>query len=394
MKIQTLITRGSITKCLLTLTAALGIAVLGTSVAKANILANPYLDQIGITSQANACPLQWTVDAYLSFSGPLNDGGDSETFCNVSPPSDPNGYGFFFKPFHGTVGPPEDLCNVALYQDNPCSANTKVTLSADVSCEANYSGLAPYATTNSPAPQTLFFVEFFDGSNVPLQTNTWDLVANGMNTGGPSSMALMTMPQQTAPLNTAKVRCGILMQNTFSTFGGQSFFADNFDLETVAPAGSPIITNNPSSTTTSVGGNASFTVGVSNVVGATYQWQHNSTNISNGGEYSGVTAATLNITGASTSDIGFYRVIVSNGLGANYSTAANLALDSTAINPVVWIYGSIGATYEVDYATAGPSGPWTPFSTNKLSTLPQPVVDNVDGRVGQRYYRVLYQFGP
>ena len=106
--------------------AVLGLTAWATGVANGNVLFNATLDQTGITTQNNPCPIGWVVDAELSTSGGFFDGGDSETFCNVC---DPGGYGFFFKPFQGSVGPPADLLTVQLYQDNPCTPGTMCTLS-------------------------------------------------------------------------------------------------------------------------------------------------------------------------------------------------------------------------------------------------------------------------
>src|ERR1019366_7414877 len=97
---------------------------------------------------------------------------------------------------------------------------------------------------------------------------------------GASAMAKLTTLQYTAPAGTVTVRAGAFMIGTYSTTGAQSFFVDAFDLESVAPAGSPVITNQPSSITVSPGGTATFTVGVSNSVGATYVWLFNGTALS------------------------------------------------------------------------------------------------------------------
>ena len=72
---------------------------------------------------------------------------------------------------------------------------------------------------------------------------------------------------------------------------------------------------------------------------------------------SGATTPTLTITGASASDVGHYRVLVSNGSGSVYSQSAALALLGLTINPVVTIQGKIGDTYRVDYSTMSPRPP-------------------------------------
>jgi hypothetical protein len=366
--------------------APLSLAAWGTNVAQANDLFNATLDQTGITTQFNPCPIGWVVEAEKTVSGIINDGGDSESWCNVL---DPGGYGFFFKPFQGQIGPPADLLTVNLYQDNPCTPGTKCTLSGYAAGEPNYSG---FFSTNSPAPQTVFFVEFLDAGGTGLVTNEFDLIAAGLPNGGPGSMqsqGFFTTPQYTAPANTATVRVGVAIRNVYSTTGGQSFFVDAFDLETVPPAGSPVITAQPSAVTVAPGGNTSLTVGAT---GATsYQWQLYSTNIDNvPGHISGATSATLNITGATAADVGHYRVRVANGSGALYTTTAALALQSISFYPVVVLTGKIGDTYEVDYSTKVAPTTWIPLSTNKLTVSPQLIIDSTSPGANTRFYRSVF----
>jgi hypothetical protein len=369
--------------------AALGLAALGSVTAHAqNILSNPNLDEIALTSQVNPCPVNWVVDAILSVSGGYFDGGDSEPWCNVSPPSDPNGYGFFFKPFSGDVSV-EDLLTCSLYQDNPTTPNTKFTLSGYASCEANYSGLF---NTNSPPPSTVFFVEFLDSTLTPIVTNSYDLVANGLPTGGPGSMALMTTPQFTAPAGTAWVRAGAKISNTYSTSGSQSFFVDSFDLEAVAPPGSPVITNQPADAVVPPNGTAVFSIGVQDPTGVSYQWLHAGTNISNGGPYSGANTATLTITGATAPTVGHYRCLASNASGAVYSSDAALAIQQLFFYPTVSLTGKIGDTYRVDYTDILNPPTWIPLSTNKLSTVPQLIIDTTSPNNNSRYYRSVFLY--
>ena len=394
MKTQMIKKNGPGMKRLLTLTAALGLAALTIPMAKAtNILFNGTLDQIGLTTQNNPCPIGWIVNANLTITGSFPDGGDSEPWCNVSPPSDPSGYGFFFKPFQGNVSA-GDLLTVDLFQDNATTPGTSFTLSVYAAGEANYSGFPPY--TNSPAPETLLVVEFLDGGGNIISSNAFDLITAGLPNGGTGAMAgspnPITTPSYTAPAGTVTVRAGASIRNVYSTTGAQSFFVDNFDLEATAAPGSPIITNEPVSSTVAPGGNAAFTVAVSNPTGVNYQWQHSSTNIFNGGEYSGVTNATLNITGVAVNDVGNYRVLCSNGAGANYSTTATLATQSLAINPVISITGLIGQTFRVDYATVLNPLTWIPLSTNKLTTVPYPVIDPTSALSGQRFYRSVFLY--
>ncbi len=374
------ISQGSLVKRLVI--GGLCLAALGAGVAKANDLANGNLDITEISSQNNPTPTGWIVDASKSVSGTHFDGCSSEPWCNVL---DLGGYGVFFKPFQGTVG---DEISVRLYQDNPATPGTKFTLSGYAAGEANYSG---FFNTNTPAPKTLFVIEFLDAGGNGLVTNVYDLIAAGLPSTGPGGMVQFTTPQVTAPANTVTVRAGASMLNAYGTSGGQSFFVDAFDLVSVAPPGSPVITNQPSSRTVGPGGIATFTVGVSNTAGATYQWQFYNTNLSNGGSISGATSPTLTINGASVSNVGHYRVLVSNGLGSVYSQTATLALLGLSVNPVITISGKIGDTFRVDYSTTLAPTTWIPLSTNKLTASTQSIIDfSTSGCNGNRFYRAVY----
>ena len=372
------------------LLAVLGLAACGTMVANANDLYNGDLDVLGAAGangQINPGPDGWIINAFKTLSGTFADGADSETFCNVQ---QPGGYGVFFKPFQGSTNANsalDDLLTVSLYQDSASSAGTKCTFSGYASCEPNYCGIQPGSPTT-----TSFFVEFLDGNGAGLVTNTFDLVANGLPTAGPGSMALLTTPQYTAPANTVTVRVGVIMANAFGTSGGQSFFVDAFDLESVAPPGAPVITGQPSSTTVPVGGTTSFTVVVSNPTGATYVWLLNGTAVSDSaGHVSGSATATLTITGASAADTGHYQVLVSNASGLSRSATVALALLNLGLDPAITITGKVGDTYEVDYTTSlTPPVTWTPLVTAfKLTTSPQTIVDT-SGLGAQRYYRAVF----
>lgn len=100
----------------------------------------------------------------------------------------------------------------------------------------------------------------------------------------------------------------------------------NNALLTINPA--PVITAHPSSTSVCLGGNVAFSVTASNATG--YQWQVDQGSgfgpISNNAQFSGVTTATLTITGA-TAELGdyAYRVVVTGGCFP-LATSANVNL--------------------------------------------------------------------
>jgi hypothetical protein len=235
----------------------------------------------------------------------------------------------------------------------------------------------------------LFVVQFLDGSGSVLASNVFDLVAAGLPSEGPGVMQEFTMPEVSAPTNAATVRAGASMIDAYSTSGSQSFFVDAFSLEAVGPVGSPVISTQPVHTTVSPGGTASFSVVVSNPEGITYQWQFNSTNLINGGNVSGVNQPTLTITNASASDVGLYRVEVSNSSGSTVSSDARLALVDIEFFPVIVLTGKVGDSYRVDYATALAPTTWIPLSTNLLSTSPQLIVDTNSPGSNSRFYRAV-----
>jgi len=373
-------------KRLLTLPAVVGLMVCGIAAANANDLYNGDLDILGApgaNGQNNPGPDGWKIEANKTLSGANFDGADSEPWCNVQ---QDGGYGLFFKPFGGSTNAGlNDYITVYFYQDNPCSPGTKCTLSGYAAGEANFCGYIPGPT------KALFVIEFLDTTGSVVASNALDLVVAGLPNGGPGSMAILTTPEFTAPANTTTVRSGAFMIDAYNTTGAQSFFVDAFDLETVAPPGSPVITNQPVSVTAGLGGTATITVGVADTTGVNYQWQLFGADLTNSaGHISGATSQTLTISGISTNDIGRYRVRLSNGTGSVFSRDAALAIVGINFYPVVTINGRIGDTYEVDYATALAPTTWIPFSTNKLTMSPQFVIDPSSPGSNSRFYRAVF----
>jgi hypothetical protein len=145
-----------------------------------------------------------------------------------------------------------------------------------------------------------------------------------------SSGALVADISVTAPL-TGTYTVVVTDGNTFGDKTG------NYTLTATFPAApgpvAPIITAQPSNQTVRTGGNASFTVAASGTPTPTYSWQV-STNggstwsaLSNTAPYTGVTTATLTVTGASKSlNSVQYRAIATNSAGTATSNAATLTV--------------------------------------------------------------------
>ncbi len=88
----------------------------------------------------------------------------------------------------------------------------------------------------------------------------------------------------------------------------------------------PIITNQPVSEEVYEGQSSQFTVGALSSSALYYQWQTNNVDLSDGGNISGSTTATLTISNVSATNVASYQVVVSNVWGAVTSSVATLAL--------------------------------------------------------------------
>ncbi len=120
----------------------------------------------------------------------------------------------------------------------------------------------------------------------------------------------------------------------------------------------PVITGQPSSRTNNAGTAANFTVTASGT-SPVFQWQKNSANLSDGGNVSGSTTATLTLTGVSQSDAAGYRCVLTNLAGSVTSVVATL----TVIDPPV-------ITVQPQDQIAGQAGASVSFSVTASGTAP------------------------
>lgn len=90
----------------------------------------------------------------------------------------------------------------------------------------------------------------------------------------------------------------------------------------------PVITAQPQNATPVSGGSTSFSVTASSPDASTltYQWFQGATSLTNTGEFSGTTTATLTVNPVSASDTGLYSVVVTNDQGSLTSSNAHLVL--------------------------------------------------------------------
>ena len=99
------------------------------------------------------------------------------------------------------------------------------------------------------------------------------------------------------------------------------------------PGVTPIITNQPISQSTGIGGTALFTVDVSSGSKLTYQWRKNGTKILKGTHASGYNTPVLLITNAAAIDAASYSVFITSAYGSTTSALATLTV--TNLPPVI-----------------------------------------------------------
>ncbi len=95
--------------------------------------------------------------------------------------------------------------------------------------------------------------------------------------------------------------------------------------------GGPTITQQPVSQNAYAGSTVYFTVAASGSGTLSYQWQKNSSNLSDGGHYAGCTTATLTISNVDSSDAANYRCIVTDSNGSTSSSQAQLTVEPAPI---------------------------------------------------------------
>lgn len=128
-------------------------------------------------------------------------------------------------------------------------------------------------------------------------------------------------------------------------------------LNTGAAGNPPVITVDPQPTVSAANATARLSVTATGDAPLTYQWRKNGRNISNGGNISGATSATLSITEFSAADVGVYSVAVFNNSGSVISKNAAVDLATYSISDRLvahWKMDETGGT-TVDNAVAGGS---------------------------------------
>jgi N-acetylneuraminic acid mutarotase len=144
----------------------------------------------------------------------------------------------------------------------------------------------------------------------------------------------------------------------------------------------PTITNQTANVTSSSGGTASMSVGVSGTAPFTYQWLFDGTNILN------ATNANLSLANLSAASIGFYTVTVSNSTGGAVSTPVDLFLADTKLFPGLIINGPAGTNYDLQSTPTLAGANWTVLTNITLPTQTYIYLDYSSATNRQQFYRL------
>lgn len=120
----------------------------------------------------------------------------------------------------------------------------------------------------------------------------------------------------------------------------------------------PTIVSQPQSVTTNVGSTVRFSVTATGSAPLGYQWQKDGVSLADVGRVNGATSTNLTITSSQTSDVGNYRVVVTNTIGAVTSVWARLDLlvpPTITTSPATQVVGVGGpATFRVTATGSSP----------------------------------------
>jgi hypothetical protein len=175
-----------------------------------------------------------------------------------------------------------------------------------------------------------------------------------------------------------------IVTNAWFTPGARATF-DGTDTTILPP--DPLITAQPQSTAAAPGTTATMSVTATGTGTLTYQWQQNGTN------RVGKTSATLSLPNVALSDAGSWRCVVTGTLGTNTSNAATLTVGAAGqlalnIYPGMFLTGTVGLKYRVEYANALTPNTWVTLTNfTPLPASPIFVLDPTPGTLTSRFYR-------
>ena len=202
---------------------------------------------------------------------------------------------------------------------------------------STYDGTGP-----NDAKQTVTFLSAASTTTPFGSTTAVAVQANGVpGTGGGIGWSPYTLTYNSVPADVGQYLgvSFITARNSGSGFGTWTAF-DDFSLAVQAGGTPPVLVTSPANQTAFLGSTVMLTVAVSGS-GLGYQWEAGAvgsgvyTNISNGGQFSGATAATLVITNLQLGNQADYLVVVTNRGGSVTSAPPATLTVNTSLPTIV-----------------------------------------------------------
>jgi len=179
-------------------------------------------------------------------------------------------------------------------------------------------GTSGYNTNSSPSGD---YEPSFGGTSAacPLAAGIGALVLS-VNPGLTADEVRTMMRNSTDKIGRVTYTNGFNQFYGYGRLNAQAAVSNALTTLPLAIFGQPVNRSNSFGTT------ATFTVIASGAPPLSYQWQKNGTNLSNGGNISGATTSSLYISNVVSSDVGNYRIIVTNVSGSVTSSVATLTV--------------------------------------------------------------------
>ena len=222
----------------------------------------------------------------------------------------------------GSIASTLNLLNVA--SNDAASYQCVVTNAAGnvTSTSVTLTVVVPAAISSQPASQTLNAgtVAVFNFTATGTAPLNYSWLKNGITLANGGKISGATTGSLTI-MNLAGTDAGSYSA-LVTNIGGSATSASAF-LTVIIP---PSITTQPSNVTTNAGATASFTITADGPAPLIYQWLKNGSPITDGGNISGSSTATLNVLSVASGDAGSYQCVVSNSAGSVTGFVATLTV--------------------------------------------------------------------
>jgi hypothetical protein len=145
----------------------------------------------------------------------------------------------------------------------------------------------------------------------------------------------------------------------------------------------PAITSQPASHTVAIGGAVSLSVIAGGVGPFIYQWRRN------GVDLPGANSATLTLSNLRPELAGAYTVLITSANGSTVSEPALVTVAGLVLRPTVFVAGTVGRAYRIEFADALAPNNWMTLTNFFLPTSPYHHVDFSAEGQPKRFYRVV-----